>query len=79
MYFTREQNMPLVKVKQNFQVTIPFEVRKQLQIKLGDLFEATVEDDTVVLKPKVLFDRKSVGASSTEDIPKARSGKGGGQ
>ena len=76
MYFTREQNMPLVKVKQNFQVTIPFEVRKQLQIKLGDLFEATVEDDTVVLKPKVVFDRKSVRASSTEDIPKARSGKG---
>ena len=67
MYFTREQIMPLVKVKQNFQVTIPFEVRKQLQIKLGDLFEVTVEDDTVVLKPKVLFDRKSVGVSSTED------------
>lgn len=79
MYFTREHNMPLVKVKQNFQVTIPFEVRKQLQIKLGDLFEAMVEDDTVVLKPKVLFDRKRVGASSTEDIPKARIGKGVGQ
>jgi len=79
MYFTREQNMPLVKVKQNYQVTIPFEVRKLLQIKLGDLFEVTVEDDTVVLKPKVLFDRKSAGASSTEDILKARGNKGAGQ
>jgi AbrB family looped-hinge helix DNA binding protein len=68
MYFTREQNMPLVKVKQNFQVTIPFEVRKQLQIKMGDLFEVTVEDDTVVLKPKVLFDRKRAEASSIDGM-----------
>jgi AbrB family looped-hinge helix DNA binding protein len=75
MSLVGEQNMPLVKVKQNYQVTIPLEVREQLHIEQGDLLEATVEDDTVVLKPKVVFDRKSVEASLTKGNEEVSAGE----
>lgn len=51
--------MSLVKVKQNYQVTIPVEVREQLHIELGDLFEATVYNDGILLTPKVVVDKTS--------------------
>lgn len=51
--------MSLIKVKQNYQVTIPFEVREQLHIELGDLFEATVQNDSIVFTPKVVVDKTS--------------------
>ena len=57
MSFTGEHNMPLVKVKQNFQITIPVEVREQLRVKEGDYLEATVRNDVVVLTPKAVVDR----------------------
>jgi AbrB family looped-hinge helix DNA binding protein len=62
MALTREQNMPIVKVTRNFQVTIPVDVREQLDIEKGDILEVAVHEDAVIFKPKVLFDRKSVGA-----------------
>ena len=50
--------MPLVKVKEKFQVTIPTELREALHLTVGDLLEATIENDTIVLKPKAVVDRK---------------------
>ena len=50
--------LPLVKVKEKFQVTIPTELREALHLTVGDLLEATVENDTIVLKPKVVVDRR---------------------
>ncbi len=49
--------MPLVKVKEKFQVTIPASIRQQLGLKVGDVLEAEVEDDKIVLKPKIVLDR----------------------
>jgi len=53
-----ELALPLVKVKEKFQVTIPTELREALHLTVGDILEATIEHDTIVLKPKAVVDRK---------------------
>ena len=50
-------NMPLVIVKDKFQVTLPSRVRAQLPLAVGDVLEATVEQGTIVLRPKAVVDR----------------------
>lgn len=49
--------MPLVTIKDKFQVTIPSRVRAQLPLAVGDVLEATVERGTIVLRPKAVVDR----------------------
>ena len=49
--------MPLVKIKEKFQITLPVELRKALHLDVGDMLEATVERDKIVLKPKAILDR----------------------
>ena len=49
--------MPLVTVKDKFQVTIPSRVRAQLPLAVGDVLEASVERGTIVLRPKAVVDR----------------------
>lgn len=49
--------MPLVTVKDKFQVTIPSRVRAQLSLAVGDVLEASVEGGTIVLRPKAVVDR----------------------
>ena len=53
-----ELTLPLVRVKEKFQVTIPTELREALHLTVGDILEATVESDTIVLKPKAVVDRR---------------------
>ena len=48
--------MPLVTIKDKFQVTIPSRVRAQLPLAVGDVLEATVERGTIVLRPKAVVD-----------------------
>jgi len=50
--------LPLVRVKEKFQVTIPTELREALHLTVGDILEATVERDNIVLKPKAVVDRR---------------------
>ena len=50
--------MPLVRVKEKFQVTIPTELREALHLTVGDILEATIEHETIVLKPKSVVDRR---------------------
>jgi AbrB family looped-hinge helix DNA binding protein len=50
--------LPLVKVKEKFQVTIPTELREALHVTVGDLLKATIENETIVLKPKAVGDRR---------------------
>jgi AbrB family looped-hinge helix DNA binding protein len=52
-----ELTLPLVKVKEKFQVTIPTELREALHLTVGDLLEATIQGQTIVLKPKDVVDR----------------------
>lgn len=49
--------MPVVRVKRKFQVTIPAEVRKRLDLAEGDYLEVTEEDNQIVLKPKLVLDK----------------------
>ena len=43
--------MPLVRVKKNFQVTIPPTLRKILKIAVGDYLEVEKQDCELILKP----------------------------
>jgi AbrB family looped-hinge helix DNA binding protein len=52
-----QTQMPLVRVKQKFQVTIPDHVRKQAGLEVGDLLEATAKGNVITLKPKAVIDR----------------------
>lgn len=67
--------MPLVRVKQKFQVTLPAEVREELHIEEGDLLEAVVQKDSIVLTPKAVVDKKSLDAYLDERIEELRAGK----
>lgn len=49
--------MPLVTVKPKFQVTIPAKLRKGLDVREGDIMEATVVADGILLRPKEVVDR----------------------
>jgi len=48
------------KLGPKYQVTIPKKIREALGLKVGDLVEATVGKEGVVLRPKVLVDRDPV-------------------
>lgn len=58
--------MALIRIKQNFQITLPVEVRKHLNIALGDFLEVSIRDNAIVLTPKAVVDRP-VGASAPDD------------
>jgi AbrB family looped-hinge helix DNA binding protein len=66
--------LPLVKVKEKFQITLPAELREALHLAGGDLLEATIEDNVIVLKPKIVVDREQAWAkiehamSSVKDL-----------
>ena len=53
--------MPLVTVKAKFQVTIPAGLRKDIDLREGDLMEATLVGDGILLRPKDVVDRKRGG------------------
>ena len=49
--------MPLVTVKPKFQVTIPAKLRKSLDLREGDVLEASVVAGGILLRPKEVVDR----------------------
>lgn len=49
--------MPLVTVKPKYQVTIPAKLRRGIDLREGDIMEATVVGDGILLRPKELVDR----------------------
>ncbi|MDO8668426.1 MAG: AbrB/MazE/SpoVT family DNA-binding domain-containing protein [bacterium] len=44
------KEMPLIKVKQNYQITLPSGLRKHLNITIGDYMEVEVKGDELILK-----------------------------
>lgn len=50
--------MSLVKLKEKGQVTIPASVREKISAHTGDVFEATVSNGAIVLKPLDVVVRK---------------------
>ena len=52
--------MPFVTVKPKFQVTIPAKLRKDIDLREGDIMEATLVGDSILFKPKEVIDRNAV-------------------
>jgi AbrB family looped-hinge helix DNA binding protein len=52
--------MPLVKVKDKFQVTIPASLRKAIKLDIGDLLEAEIREDGILLSRKTVTDNKDL-------------------
>jgi len=52
--------MSLVTVKDKFQVTIPAKLREQLGLEVGDILEAAIEGDRLVLRAKAVVDRAAI-------------------
>ena len=51
--------MPLVTVKPKFQVTIPARLRKDMDLHEGDVMEATIVGDGILLRPMDVVDRNA--------------------
>ena len=67
--------MPLVKVKEKYQVTLPASIRQKAGVAVGDLLEAQVKGGKITLTPMVVVDRALVErrlAESFEDFRKGR-------
>jgi len=72
--------MPLVKIKDKFQVTIPASIRKAVELDIGDLLEVELRKDGILLIPKTITDRKNLlkkfRTAYSEPVPdKSLSGK----
>jgi len=67
--------MPLVTVKPRFQVTIPARLRKGIDLREGDIMEATLVGDGILLRPKQVVDREAaagrIGAALVAAEPPA--------
>ncbi|MBF0343566.1 MAG: AbrB/MazE/SpoVT family DNA-binding domain-containing protein [Nitrospirae bacterium] len=50
--------MPLIRVMEHFQITIPSEIREKMQIKRGDFLEVYINGQEIVLRPKTIIDRE---------------------
>lgn len=62
--------MPLVKVKEKYQVTLPASVRRKAGLVVGDFLEANIEGKKITLTPKTVVDREI--AFALEDVRKGR-------
>ena len=62
--------MDIVTVKTKFQIVIPQHIREQVNIEIGDVLEAGVQDGKITFTPKSLVDRHL--AEGLEDIRKGR-------
>lgn len=67
--------MPLVKVKEKFQVTLPTEVREKAGVAIGDVLEAKVQGNKITLTPKVVVDRAFVEKRLAESLDDAKAGR----
>jgi AbrB family looped-hinge helix DNA binding protein len=48
--------VPLVKVKEKYQVTLPASLREKAGLEVGDLLEAKIEGKKITLTPKSILD-----------------------
>ncbi len=53
--------MPLVKIKGNFQVTIPSSIRKKLGIAVGDYVKVEESKKGILIKPVRILESGQIG------------------
>lgn len=66
--------MPLVKVKEKYQVTLPSSIRQKVGLSVGDLLEAEVKGNKITLTPKTVVDR-TVEEAIEEGLRDLRAGR----
>jgi len=64
--------MPLVTVKNKYQIVIPAKVRKEAGVNVGDLLEASIEKGKIVLSPRVAIDPSQFPNADNEYTPAQR-------
>ena len=64
--------MPVIKVLRHGQITLPKELREVLGVKEGDILEAEMKENQVVLKPKTLIDKIPESESELSEQGKAK-------
>ena len=58
--------MPVIKILRNGQLTLPAKFRETLELKQGDLLNAGLEEDKIVLRPVTTIERKRVTEKTRE-------------
>ena len=58
--------MPVIKILRNGQLTLPAKFREILELKQGDLLNAGLEEDKIILKPVTTVERKRVKEKTRE-------------
>ena len=58
--------MPLVKVKQRYQITIPASIRGRVSLGVGDMLDVSISKDGILLKPQTILERKKVAGKLRE-------------
>ena len=66
--------MPIVTVKNKYQVVIPQGLRKQVRVNIGDILEARVERGKITFTPQTLFDRE-LAESVAESMADYKAGR----
>ena len=64
--------MPIIKVLRHGQITLPKELREVLGVKEGDILEAEMKENQVVLRPKTLIDKIPESESELSEQGKAK-------
>ena len=52
--------MPTIKVLRNGQLTLPAQFRETLELRQGDLLNAELEEDKIILRPVTTVERKRI-------------------
>jgi len=58
--------MPTIKVLRNGQLTLPAQFRETLELKQGDLLNAELKDNKIILRPVTTIERKRVKEKARE-------------
>ena len=56
----------VVQIRQNFQITLPAEIRKKLHLEVGDFLETEIKDGRVIIKPQKTIDAQQAWFWSKE-------------
>lgn len=64
--------MPFVTVKPKFQVTIPAKLRRGIDVREGDIMEATLVGDGILFRPKEVVDRDAAANRIAAEFAAAR-------